>query len=145
MGNLKRLMQRIWETMSSFSSRTKTPGEDKAMHVEMAHSAETGAVELKGSWTIERAHQLNQTLIEALQAAEAVSVDVASLSEADLSCLQLLCAAHRTSLNLKKPFKLTRERSATFRQVVHDAGFVRTLGCHQDPSKSCLWVGGWES
>jgi anti-anti-sigma regulatory factor len=131
--------------MLSFSSQVLVPREEKTMDVEMMRSAETGVLRLKGSWTIERAHELKQALVEALKGDEPVIVDLEGLAEADLSCLQLLCAAHRTSLRLGKHSALNQEQSGAFKRVVRDAGFARTLGCHGDPQTGCLWVGGWES
>jgi ABC-type transporter Mla MlaB component len=131
--------------MSNSFSQALVPREDKTMDVEMVQSAETGVLRLKGSWTIERAHELKQALVEALKGDDPFVIDLKGLAEADLSCLQLLCSAHRTSLRLGKQLELNQEKSGAFKRVVRDAGFVRTLGCHQDPHKSCLWVGGWES
>lgn len=115
------------------------------MDVEMVQSNEECVLRLKGSWTIERAHELKQALIETLQGCDRIVIDSAALTDADLSCLQLLCAAHRTSLKFDKQLTLGEEKSEAFERVVRDAGFVRTLGCHKDPHKSCLWVGGWKA
>lgn len=131
--------------MLSFFSQTLVLREEKTMDVEMAQSAETGVLRLKGSWTIERAHELKQALLDALMADESVVIGLEGLAEADLSCLQLFCSAHRTSLKLGKHLALNQEKSGAFKRVVRDAGFARTLGCHGDPHEGCLWVGGWES
>jgi len=115
------------------------------MHVDMVHSAEACVLRLKGSLTIERAHELKQTLLEALRSNERIVLELEGVTEIDLSCLQLLCSAHRTSLRLDRQLTLHGERSEALRMAVRDAGFPRILGCHENPDRGCLWTGGWES
>jgi hypothetical protein len=31
------------------------------------------------------------------------------------------------------------------KNIVRDAGLVRTIGCHRNPNKNCLWTGDWTS
>lgn len=114
---------------------------EKMMDVEKIGSAEKPVVRLKGRWTIERAHELRDMLTEALNDEGPIVLDVQELTDADLSCLQLLCAAHRSSLKLGKPLALHESKPEVFRQRVREVGFARNLGCHKDPFKSCLWLG----
>ncbi|MGA3118151.1 MAG: STAS domain-containing protein [Syntrophobacteraceae bacterium] len=116
------------------------------MDVEMTRSAETNVLKLKGSWTIERANELKCVLLEILNTCEHMTIDIEGLTELDLSAVQLFCSAHRTSLRDGKHLALHERKSETFKRMVCDAGFVRTIGCHKDPGKSCLWTGGdWKS
>lgn len=115
------------------------------MHVDMVHSAEAYVLKLKGNLTIERAHELKQALLEALRNNDRIAIDLEGITDVDLSCLQLLCSAHRTSLRLGKQLTLHGEQSEIFKMAVRDAGFPRILGCHEDPERGCLWIGGSES
>ena len=115
------------------------------MDVQMTQSAEADVLKLTGNWNIERAHELKQTLMEKLNSGDRITLDLAELTEMDLSCLQLLCAAHRASLKLGKQMDLHERKSAAFERVVRNTGFTRTLGCHKNPHKNCLWVGGWKA
>lgn len=115
------------------------------MHSDMVRSAEECVVKLRGDLTVEHAHEMKSVFLEALQSNERVVVELEGITDVDLSFLQLLCSAHRTSMRLNKSLTLLSEQSDIFRQAVRDAGFSRILGCHEDPQKACLWIGGWES
>jgi len=113
--------------------------------MELKESSETRVLRLAGTWTVERAHELKQALVEALQKTDHLIVGLEDLEEADLSCLQLLCSAHGTFLKLGKRMTLQEKRSESFRRAVSDSGFKRNLGCHKAPNADCLWIGDWES
>jgi anti-anti-sigma regulatory factor len=114
------------------------------MDIETLQAVEPCMLRLEGSWTIERAEELKSMLVAALAGNDHVIIDVGGVTEGDLSLLQLLCSAHRASLKGSKYFALHDNKSSAFKRVVHDAGYVRTLGCHQDPERSCLWTGDQE-
>jgi anti-anti-sigma regulatory factor len=114
------------------------------MDVEALESCQKHVLKLAGSWTIERAQELKHLLVTALRDNAFVTMDLQGVTEVDLSFLQLLCSAHRAFLEANKHFVLHDDKSAEFKRLVREAGFVRTLGCHSDPYKSCLWKGGWE-
>jgi anti-anti-sigma regulatory factor len=113
------------------------------MEGEPLYSTDTYILKLEDRWTIERAHELKGVLVTALSGHDQVLIDIEEVTEVDLSFLQLLCAAHRTSLKKNKHFALRDRQSEAFSRVLRDAGYARTLGCHGDPYKSCLWKGGW--
>ncbi|MGA2732507.1 MAG: STAS domain-containing protein [Syntrophobacteraceae bacterium] len=115
------------------------------MDVETIRSAETIVLKLKGSWTVERANELKGALLEALNSGERIVIESEGLAELDLSSMQLFCSAHRKSLRLGKHLAFDEKKSQAFKRLVCDAGFMRTTGCHKDPHKSCLWIGGWNS
>ena len=70
------------------------------MDLEMVELAEAYVLKLDGSWTIERAQELKHALVEALKDSDHITIETEGLREVDLSALQLLCSAHRTSLRL---------------------------------------------
>jgi anti-anti-sigma regulatory factor len=117
---------------------------EKTMDVGIMRSAEASVLKLVGNWTIERANELKGALLEALNSAESIVIDLEGLTCLDLSAMQLFCSAHRTSLRLGKHLALHGQESETFKRVLRDAGFVRTSGCHSDPDKKCLWIGDWK-
>ncbi len=102
-------------------------------------------LELSGEWTVGRAWELREILVEALKSGEQVTIGLEKITQADLSCLQLLCSAHRTSLFINNnPIALGEDRSEAFIKTVIDSGYARSLGCHKDPDKGCLWKGDWK-
>jgi len=132
--------------MSNSFNQTPVQREEKAMDVETMRSDETVVLKLDGSWTIERANELKRALLDALNNGERIVIELKGLTDLDLSTMQLFCSAHRTSLRAGKHLAFHEKKSETFKRMALDAGFVRTLGCHKDPDKSCLWTGGsWKS
>ncbi len=105
--------------------------------------AASASLRLEGSWTIERTHELKHALIEALRNGNHIIVGLEDLSKADLSCLELLCSAHKKSLKKGKSLVLGEKKSESFRRVVREKGFKRNLGCHKHPLISCL-CGEWK-
>lgn len=103
-----------------------------------------GRLFLKGALTIEHAGELRQMLIDAFKKTDSVKLNLEDVTEVDLSCLQLLCSAHRTSLDLNKQLLLDGGQPESFQQAIRDAGFTRPVGCRRDPHQSCLWIGGLE-
>lgn len=114
------------------------------MSVESQGALLPAVLKFEGRCTVERAHELKAILSESLQGHEAIVIDLEALTEVDLSCLQILCAAHRLSLRLNKRLQLGAERPEVFDRAVRTAGFARTLGCHKDPNMTCLWKGAWK-
>jgi anti-anti-sigma regulatory factor len=115
------------------------------MDVEMTRSAETNVLKLNGSWTIERANELKRALLEILNSGESIVIDIRELTDLDLSSVQLFCSAHRTSLRLGKHLAFHEQKSEAFKRMVRDAGLVRTIGCHKNLHKNCLWTEGSKS
>ncbi len=99
-----------------------------------------GSVTLDGKLTVNQAEKLRMLLMKALTEADEVRVDFASVSEVDLSCLQLLCAAHRSASRIKRRFSLSADWPERFTQTVEDAGYMRLTGCRLDVDHGCLWV-----
>ncbi len=115
------------------------------MAFETTGSTEASVLKLAGNWTIERAVELKGALLEALNSGEHILIDVEELTGADLSAVQLLCSAHHASVRRGKLLELRAPKAEAFRRTVRDAGMARTIGCHKDPKKGCLWTGDWNS
>ncbi len=115
------------------------------MELEMIDSAGAGILKLKGSWTIERVRELKPAVLEMLRNNEQIIIDLAELTEADLSAVQLLCSAHAEAIKSGKHLRFEEQKSESFKQVVRDAGLPRAIGCKRSPDKGCLWTGDWTS
>jgi ABC-type transporter Mla MlaB component len=99
-------------------------------------------LKVSGSATIGQALGVRDALLEALEAANELQADVSALTAADLTCLQLLCAAHQSAEKAEKRIQIVDGGNEIFKQVVTDAGFQRHVGCSCDNTSSCIWVGG---
>ena len=115
------------------------------MAYEIQESNGTRVLNLKGKWTIDCASELRTVLMDAMRDADHVALNLEKVTEVDLACLQLFCSAHRASLDSHTTFSWHTNPHDGFKKVVREAGYSRTLGCHKDPCKSCLWARGCES
>ena len=96
-------------------------------------------IHLTGDLTIARADEVKSALLESLKAAEHIEIDLASVEETDLACLQLFCSAHRTSKHLGKFFGLRDSGVGSFKRTVRSAGYARSSGCVLDTNNQCIW------
>lgn len=85
-------------------------------------------VKLKGELNIERGSELKACLIQALGTADRVVIDLDGATEMSLSCLQLLCAAHKTARAGNKAFIIMDQRPEFIDRFVFEAGFLREGG-----------------
>lgn len=114
---------------------------DLAFEIQQTAKGTVSVVRLEGELTIQDAVALRDTLMEAFEAADGVRVNTEMVEAIDLSCLQLLCSAHRTALALNKSFFI-EACAAPVVKASEDAGFARHTGCSIDIRQSCIWSGG---
>jgi anti-anti-sigma factor len=112
------------------------------MDFKVKDSGEVGILTLAGELTIERAVELKEALSKSLDEVSQLVLNLEKTAKVDLSALQLLCSAHRTSIRLNKHLSLAGNLSEPFERTVEEAGFFRRKGCGLSPDKGCLWVGG---
>lgn len=103
-------------------------------------SGSTGVLLLEAELTVPHAADLRTALIKALLDADAISIAMKNVKDIDLSCLQLLCSAHRSAVRLKKRVAFTGPLPKIFKNLVDAAGFARATGCKLDCEKTCLWT-----
>jgi anti-anti-sigma regulatory factor len=96
-------------------------------------------IRFTGDLTISQAEEMKSILLESFEGAEHIEIDLSSVEEADLACLQLLCSAHRTSKHLGKVFGLGDNIAGPFKQAVRRAGYARSSGCVLDTDNQCMW------
>jgi ABC-type transporter Mla MlaB component len=95
---------------------------------------------LSGDLMIQDAAELRSALIDVFAETGTIDVDVSSVGQMDVSCLQLLCASHKKAIESNKMFRISDEWSGAFEQSVKEACFLRHTGCFLDAKKECLWV-----
>jgi ABC-type transporter Mla MlaB component len=110
------------------------------MGTTLKQSGDKGFINLEGELTLPYAEELRSVLIKALLEADDISIAMENVQNVDLSCLQLLCSAHRSAVRLKKHVAFTGSVPKIFQNAVEAAGFARFTGCKQDCDKSCLWT-----
>ena len=103
-------------------------------------SGKQGHITLDGNLTVVQAEELRSLLIKAIIDAEQVCLDFGTVADVDLSCLQLLCSAHRSASRMKKSVSLSADWPEVFKKTVEEAGYSRSTGCRLDIDHTCLWV-----
>lgn len=103
-------------------------------------SGEKKVMRIEGDLVIQNADKLKQALLKTIQEADHVSVNLDNVTELDLTCLQLLCSAHRTCESTKKRLSLFHPLPEAVHQLIKDTGFYRDMGCEWNREKSCLWM-----
>lgn len=107
--------------------------------VELAGSK--GTLSLRGAVTVEDALRLHEALLQPLEGAMEIEVDLSGVGGVDVTCLQLLCAAHHAETVKGRRFTMagiSPDASGTIEQL----GFLRHVGCRNDTGGSCLWLLG---
>jgi anti-anti-sigma factor len=99
-----------------------------------------GLVKLMGDVNIAHAADLKAALLKAMGRADTVYLDMADVTCVDMSCLQLLCSAHRTAVRMKKTITWNSAIPEAVSRTSTEAGFLRHCGCVLDTGKSCIWV-----
>jgi len=97
---------------------------------------------LSGELTIQNAEYVRSTLLEAMQSVEHLTVRIDGVTDVDLACLQILCAAHRSAAQRNVHLKLEKKGAEVFNQTAIYAGFLRHAGCAFDVGRECLWIEG---
>jgi anti-anti-sigma regulatory factor len=109
--------------------------------VESAAAPGEMTVQVRGSLTIALAREAHAALVKAFAKAQQVLLDLEGVEEIDLTGLQLVCAAHRSSSNAGKGFQVKGHDSEPVARAAVKAGFLRRIGCVQE-TKMCFWCGG---
>ena len=100
-----------------------------------------GVLELTGTATIEHGAQLREALLDALERANSLVVDVGGITEVDVAALQLFCAARRSAIGRQKEMVLADGVPDAFTAAVLATGFNRThtASCWLTAGQACLW------
>lgn len=102
----------------------------------------TAVITVGAEATIVNAAELKEGILSGLKECDAVRVDVTSVSEADMSFLQIICALHRSAIVSGKKVTVYGYRSGNISELAETAGFTRHVGCFEE--HTCIWSGGNE-
>jgi anti-anti-sigma regulatory factor len=111
------------------------------MEYQIETSGDVELLKLSGELTIQYTAKLHGVLLEMVHRGKTIRIQIDHATDVDLTCLQLLCSAHKTAAEYDKNLSLD-SRSEVFNQRIKEAGFTRTKGCTPETEKSCLWIGG---
>ncbi len=104
----------------------------------------SGILKLEGELNIQCALPFREALLRAFEHVEKLSLDMEGLESIDISCLQLLCSAHRTFIKSNKEMTITPHNMTTsLKEAITNAGYARKGGCLLNPDGKCLcFIGG---
>ncbi len=102
-----------------------------------------GAVlKLFGELTIENAESFKAILIQSMKGRNCLSLDLTSVTAADVAGLQLLCSAHKTASSLRQGFTVLGHMPSLLEEAATRAGYIRHEGCTKGADGQCLWLEG---
>ena len=91
--------------------------------------------------TLPYAEEIKRLFLDTAGNGKNVLIRFESVTDLDLSVLQLLCSAHRTAVRLEADFTLESPLPEVCRQFIEDAGFIRRSGCRfNTKNEGCLWL-----
>jgi anti-anti-sigma regulatory factor len=110
------------------------------MGATVRQSGDTRIVLLEGDLALPQAPEIRTAFMKALVEADDVLIRFENIRELDLSCLQLLCSAHRSAARLKKRLRFEGGVPKILSDVADTAGYSHLKGCKLDTENSCLWI-----
>ena len=107
---------------------------------ELTDGEERAGLMVSGEVTIQNALAFRDALKEWIEKSDTLDLNLGGVDDADLTCLQLLCSAHRSMMNMKKTLTVMGELPEAIGKAAREAGFVRERGCRGEESHRCIWM-----
>ncbi len=112
----------------------------------ITRSAQGDTLTFGGAMTIENIARIRDALLEALDRTDELRYLFNDDIIADLSFLQLLCAAHKSAVRKNKKIIPGDEHARRMiRKVIRDAGFLQTKSCLPGRDAECVNIYGGTS
>lgn len=92
---------------------------------------------LQGELTIRSVGEFKNSLLEAFDSAEQVTVDVSSTTDVDVAGVQLLCACQRSSASRGKQMRLRLGDNKRFADFLAEIGLPPDFICNHDEKELC--------
>ncbi|SHO43470.1 STAS domain-containing protein [Desulfopila aestuarii] len=98
-----------------------------------------GTLSLVGDVTMTEVRETKDALLEAIGEVDRLYLDLHQVESADVSFIQVLCAAHRECFLTEKALFLQGNVSGNLQTLLERAGYVKQCGCFPAARESCLW------
>lgn len=102
-------------------------------------------VVLEGEITIQDITAVKNAFVKCMSDSRSVVIDVDRITRADLSFLQVLCAAHRQAGASGQALTFRGSKTERIQALVHESGYARRSGCVHDSDNTCLWMSGGQA
>lgn len=98
---------------------------------------ETTSVAFRGDLTIQSAGEVRRVLREALDSRQTIKISLKNIESIDLSCIQILCAAHKTAFKANKQLTFDAVLPETAIRAIEQAGFHCLKTCGNNSENAC--------
>jgi anti-anti-sigma regulatory factor len=113
------------------------------MNFKVSDSKKEGRLTIGGALTIQRSAELKEILLKAMTEVDSITIQFDRVTDVDLSCMQMLCAAHKTSMRIQKKLRIDENQTDILQKAFKDAGFSQLMKCkNTDDSGHCVWFSG---
>ena len=112
---------------------------EHSLKITKTDGGKEGTLSLAGNLTMAEVHQTRDALLAAIGEVDRLHLDLNNIELADVSFVQLLCAAHRECFLSNKDLFLQGNVSETVESLLERAGYVKQCGCIPAARNSCLW------
>ena len=109
------------------------------MQTETTEAGTEGTLSLRGELTMSCAKESKDVLLEALQNVDILHLNLHEVETADVSLVQIICAAHRECLLSGKKIALDNGAGAIVSNLLNKTGYLKQLGCPDGSRTTCLW------
>jgi len=99
-------------------------------------------INVAGRLAIDTASELQRLLLELADSSTSIQLDLSAVKEIDLSGMQLICSACRTSLEAHKRFNFSGALPSDIKASLAAIGLQRQMTCKHNDDLSCIWCGG---
>ncbi|HEY3275315.1 MAG TPA: STAS domain-containing protein [Syntrophorhabdaceae bacterium] len=112
------------------------------IEIKVEKSGDGATVVIGGEATIIHGEEMKKALTGTIGECATITVHTGGILETDLSCLQLLCSAHRMARRMNKELIFQRPPSVILEQTAGNLGYSRRSGCGLAGDDHCLFTGG---
>lgn len=113
---------------------------EHTMQIEKTEAGMEGTLSLRGELTMSYAKESRDVLLEAIQTVDIVHLNLHEVETADVSLVQIICAAHRECLQSGKKIVLDDGAGTIVSNVLNKTGYLKQLGCPDGSKATCLWA-----
>ncbi len=106
---------------------------------EIAASTDQTQMRVSGDISIQNAQECLEALRDFQGGGNRLILDLAGVTSADISFLQLICSLHRTCLRAGQKLTLAGTMSETFKTILEVSGYRRLKACTFGGDNPCLW------
>lgn len=99
-------------------------------------------IRIAGAITIPHISDIRGELLNSLDGADTIVLEVAGVNEIDVTGLQLLCSTHRSFVKKELQISIQGASAGVVHSAAESAGLLRTTCCVSNTRCACLWSGG---